>query len=74
MKTVKAAVMLKPGKIEIQEFPYPKGIRNGLIVKMELSGIYGTDKQTYLGQSKQYAEAPAETDTPHRNNLKVSFL
>ena len=64
MKTVKAAVMVKPGKIEIQEFPYPKNIKKGLIVRMELSGICGTDKHTYLGQSKQYAGTPAETDTP----------
>ena len=64
LKTVKAAVMVKPGKIELQEFPYPKNLKNGLIVKIELSGICGTDKHTYLGQSKQYAGTPAETDTP----------
>lgn len=29
MKTVKAAVMLDPGKMENQEFPYPK-INKGL--------------------------------------------
>ena len=63
MDTVKAAVMPGPGKMEIQEFPYPH-VNKGLIVKMELSGICGTDKHTYLGQSKQYAGTEAETDTP----------
>ena len=55
MKTVKAAVMVQPGQIELQEFPYPKNMKDGIIVKMELSGICGSDKHTYLGQSKQYA-------------------
>jgi len=64
MKTVKAAVMVEPGQIELQEFPYPKNMKDGLIVKMELSGICGSDKHTYLGQSKQYAGTAAETDTP----------
>jgi len=64
MKMIRAAVMLGPEKMEIQDFPYPKVTDNGLIVKMELSGICGTDKHTYLGQSKQYAGTKAETDTP----------
>ena len=64
-KNVKAAVMIGPGKIETQEFPYPKLNKEGSIVlKMEMSGICGTDKHTYDGRSKQYAGTPAETDTP----------
>ena len=31
---------------------------------MEMSGICGTDKHTYQGETKQYAGTPAETDTP----------
>ncbi len=29
-----------------------------------MSGICGTDKHTFLGETKQYAGTPAETDTP----------
>ena len=33
-------------------------------MQMEMSGICGTDKHTYQGETKQYAGTPAETDTP----------
>ena len=64
-KTVKAAVMTGPGKIELQKFPYPVLHQEGsMIVRMEMSGVCGTDKHTFEGRSKQYAGTPAETDTP----------
>ncbi len=64
-KSVKAAVMVAPGKMEIQEFPYPRlNDPRAMILKMEMSGICGTDKHTFEGRSKQYAGTPAETDTP----------
>ena len=62
---VKAAVMTGPGKMEIQQFPYPKLDDPGaMILKMEMSGVCGTDKHTFEGRSKQYAGTSAETDTP----------
>jgi threonine dehydrogenase-like Zn-dependent dehydrogenase len=61
---VKAAVMVRPGKIETQYFQYPTVEPGGLIIRMEMSGVCGTDKHTYEGRSKQYAGTPAETDTP----------
>lgn len=62
---VKAAVMTGPGKIEIQDFPYPElNDPRAMIIKMEMSGICGTDKHTFEGRSKQYAGTTAETDTP----------
>jgi L-iditol 2-dehydrogenase len=64
MKEVKAAVMVKPGLLETQYFPYPKVEEGGMILRMEYSGICGTDKHTFEGRSKQYAGTPAETDTP----------
>lgn len=65
MKKVKAAVMLGPGKLETQYFPYPElHDDDAMILKMEMSGICGTDKHTFEGRSKQYAGTPAETDTP----------
>jgi L-iditol 2-dehydrogenase len=33
-------------------------------MRVEMSGICGTDKHTYLGETTQYAGTPAETDTP----------
>jgi L-iditol 2-dehydrogenase len=56
--------MAAPGKLEIREFPTPKLAPGSLLVKMEMSGICGTDKHTFEGRSKQYAGTPAETDTP----------
>jgi L-iditol 2-dehydrogenase len=35
-----------------------------MILKMEMSGVCGTDKHTFEGRSKQYAGTSAETDTP----------
>lgn len=61
---IKAAVLVAPGRIEIQEFPHPKLEEGALLMKMEMSGICGTDKHTYRGETKQYAGTEAETDTP----------
>ncbi len=63
-RNVKAAVMVEPGRIEIQEFPYPEMEKGAMIVKMEMSGVCGTDKHTFDGRAKQYAGTSAETDTP----------
>ena len=39
---VKAAT-LSPGEIKIEEFPYPELKEDGMIVKMEMSGLCGSD-------------------------------
>lgn len=62
MKKVKAAVMTAPGKIEIQEFPYPKVERGAMLLKMELSGICGTDKHSYRGELRLYVGTEIETE------------
>jgi threonine dehydrogenase-like Zn-dependent dehydrogenase len=61
---VRAAVLTAPGRYEIQEFDRPTLPDGSLLMQMEMSGICGTDKHTYLGETKQYAGTPAETDTP----------
>ncbi len=43
---VRAAVMVHPGKIEIQEFPLPKLEDGAVLLKVEMCGICGTDKHT----------------------------
>ncbi len=61
---VRAAVMTAPGAIEVREFPYPSPAAGAMLMKMELSGVCGTDKHTYRGETKQYAGTKAERDTP----------
>lgn len=48
---VRAAVMTAPGKIQVTEFPYPKITPDAGLVRMEMSGICGTDKHMYKGET-----------------------
>jgi len=61
---VRAAVLVAPGRYEVQEFPRPVLPDGALLMQVELSGICGTDKHTYQGETKQYAGTKAETTTP----------
>jgi len=61
--SVKAAVMVAPNKIEVQNLPYPDHLEPGaVIVKMEMSGICGTDKHAYKGEVTLYGGTEAEQD------------
>lgn len=63
VKTVGAAVMVAPGKLEYQELPYPDHLEPGaMIVKVEMSGICGTDKHAYKGETTLYGGTEAEQD------------
>jgi len=44
---VLAATLIKPGQYEIREYPLPEPAAGCVVVKMELSGICGTDKHTF---------------------------
>jgi len=48
---VKAAVMTGPGRIHVDEFPYPKISSNAALIRMEMSGICGTDKHMFRGDT-----------------------
>lgn len=62
-KTVGAAVMTGPGKLEYQQLPYPDHLEPGaMIVKMEMSGICGTDKHAYKGETTLYGGTDSEHD------------
>ena len=62
-KTVKAAVMVAPGKMEVQDLPYPDHLEPGAcIVKVEMSGICGTDKHAFQGELTLYGGTEAEQD------------
>jgi threonine dehydrogenase-like Zn-dependent dehydrogenase len=54
---VQAATLVAPGKYEFREYPLPDPDTGCVLVKMELSGICGTDKHTYQGYITQYSGA-----------------
>lgn len=62
-KTVNAAVMVAPGKMEYRQLPYPDPLEPGaVVVKMEMSGICGTDKHAYKGEVTLYGGTETEQD------------
>ena len=62
---IRAAVLVQPGKLEIQEFPKPELQEGALLVKPLMSGICGTDKHGYKGEAVQYAGTPREVNGPY---------
>src|ERR1700761_657008 len=62
MSFVRAAVTEKPGVISVQEFPMPEPRPGAVVMKVRYSGICGTDKHTFRGESKQYAGTAHEKD------------
>lgn len=50
-KEVRAAVMVRPGKMEIRTYPYPKVNSDTAIIKVEMCGVCGTDKHIFKGDS-----------------------
>ncbi len=49
-----AATLVEPGRYELREFPLPEPGPGCVLVKMQVSGICGTDKHTYQGFTTQY--------------------
>ncbi len=60
--TVRAAVMKAPGRLEVERFPLPDPQPGAVLMRVSYSGICGTDKHTYRGESKQYAGTDHERD------------
>src|SRR5712691_11611307 len=52
---VLAATLVEPGRYELREYPLPEPRPGCVLVKMDLSGICGTDKHTYQGYTTQYS-------------------
>ena len=48
---VKAAVLVEPRRIELQEFPFPKIGSEDAVVRIERAGVCGTDPKFYRGVS-----------------------
>ena len=53
-KSALAATLVEPGRYELREYPLPEPALGCLLVKMQVSGICGTDKHTYQGYTGQY--------------------
>ena len=58
--SVRAAVMTAPGELEVQRFDVPEPEPGAVLMRVRLSGICGTDKHTFRGETIQYAGTPHE--------------
>ncbi|HEY1370191.1 MAG TPA: zinc-binding dehydrogenase [Gaiellaceae bacterium] len=65
---MRAAVMTAPGAIEVQEFPRPDPEPGAVLLRIEYSGICGTDKHTFRGETIQYA------GTPHERRVRYPLI
>lgn len=59
-QTTRAVVMVKPGVVEMQRLPVPTIEPGGMLVRMHMAGICGTDKHAYQGESVLYGGTEAE--------------
>jgi threonine dehydrogenase-like Zn-dependent dehydrogenase len=57
---VLAATLVEPGHYELREYPLPDPAPGCVLVKMEMSGICGTDKHTFQGYITQYGDRKLE--------------
>src|SRR3979411_1642400 len=55
--------MTAPGHLEVRRFALPEPGLGTVLMKVTYSGICGTDKHTFRGESKQYAGTDHETYT-----------
>lgn len=62
MMKSRAAVMEAPGQVRVREFDVPEAGPGAVVIKILMSGICGTDKHTFRGESKQYAGTAHERD------------
>lgn len=62
VRTSVAAVMEAPGRIGLRRLEVPEPELGAVVIEIHLSGICGTDKHTFRGESRQYAGTPHERD------------
>jgi threonine dehydrogenase-like Zn-dependent dehydrogenase len=65
---VRAAVMTAPGRLEVQRFDMPELEPGAVLLRMSMSGICGTDKHTFRGETVQYA------GTPHERQIEYPLI
>ena len=62
---VMAATLVAPYDLRVESYPFPRQLEPGaVLVKMLASGICGTDKHTYRGETEQYAGTDHASSTP----------
>lgn len=64
VQSVLAATLVEPRRYEIHEYPLPEPTPGCVLVKMEVSGICGTDKHTYQGYVGQYGGSGTPRSIP----------
>ncbi len=65
MSDVLAATLIAPGQLELRRYPYPEQLEPGaVLLEMLASGICGTDKHTFRGETQQYAGTDHASSTP----------
>jgi threonine dehydrogenase-like Zn-dependent dehydrogenase len=63
--SVLAATLVAPFDLRVERYPYPGELEPGAVVlRMLASGICGTDKHTYRGETEQYAGTDHARSTP----------
>jgi L-iditol 2-dehydrogenase len=63
--SVLAATLHGPGDLRLERYPYPSELEPGsTLLRMLASGICGTDKHTFRGETEQYAGTPKARSTP----------
>jgi threonine dehydrogenase-like Zn-dependent dehydrogenase len=65
VRAVKAATLVEPHRLEVHEYPFPERLEPGaVLLRMLASGICGTDKHTFRGETEQYAGTAQARSTP----------
>jgi L-iditol 2-dehydrogenase len=54
--------MQGPGRLTLETFPYPEVEPGAVLMRVLYSGICGTDKHTFRGETKQYVGTPHERE------------
>jgi threonine dehydrogenase-like Zn-dependent dehydrogenase len=63
--TVLAATLVAPFDLRVERYPFPAELEPGaVLLRMLASGICGTDKHTYRGETEQYAGTDHARSTP----------
>ena len=65
MSDVRAAVVHGPRRVSVERFPDPDPERGAVVLEVERSGVCGTDKHTWRGESTQYAGTDHERDAAY---------
>jgi L-iditol 2-dehydrogenase len=64
-ETVLAATLVAPFDLRVERYPYPTELEPGaVLLQMLASGICGTDKHTFRGETEQYAGTEQARSTP----------